>query len=132
MPASSPRHVKTRVDQGALVATLTDANLRGDHLANALRHELNAVVTQAAVLQVVLDFKAVATLSSEVFRPLLSLRRHLAEKGGRLILCNLAPGVAQAFNATRLISTNRSSTAAFEVQPDVESALASLAGASEE
>jgi anti-anti-sigma factor len=126
MPLSPSRHVRTRIEQGALIVTLTEANLRGDQLANALKHELNAAVTQAAVLQVVLDFQAVTSMSSEVFRPLLSLRRQLIDKGGRMILCNLAPGVAQAFSATRMISTNRSSTNAFEVQPDEDSALISL------
>jgi anti-anti-sigma regulatory factor len=56
----------------------------------------------------------------------LSLRRHLQEAGGRLVLCNLAPAVAQAFQTTRLISTSRSSTAGLEVKPDLASALASL------
>jgi anti-anti-sigma regulatory factor len=74
----------------------------------------------------VLDFGTVRSLSSEVFRPLLSLRRHVQQAGGRLVLCNLTPTVAQALQSTRLISTSRSPSSPFEVLPDVTSAVASL------
>jgi hypothetical protein len=42
------------------------------------------------------------------------------------VLCNLAPNVAKALQETRLITTSRSSGAAFDVQADVAAALASL------
>jgi anti-anti-sigma factor len=126
-----PRHLKSRTEQGVLILTVTEPQLRGDALANALRHELLAAVAGTRAPKVVLDFHAVTALSSEAFRPLLSLRRAIEEQGGRLVLCHLAPVVAQAFHATRMISTSRSSTAAFDVQPDVAAALASLTGAAE-
>jgi hypothetical protein len=65
-------------------------------------------------------------LASEAFRPLITLRRKLLEAGGRLVLCHLAPPVAQAFHSTRLIGTTQKSTSAFEVQPNVAAAIASL------
>jgi anti-anti-sigma factor len=127
----TPRHLKCRTEQGVLILTLTDPQLRGDALVNALRHELLAAVAGAPRPKVVLDLSAVSALSSESFRPLLSLRRTVEEQQGRMVLCNLAPVVAQAFQATRLVSTSRSSTATFDVRPDLAAAIASLTSADE-
>jgi anti-anti-sigma regulatory factor len=53
----------------------------------------------------------------------LALRKKLKEVGGRLVLCNLSPVVVEMFQTTRLIG---SAGAFFEVQPDVDAAVASL------
>ena len=119
-------HVQSRIEQGVLVLTLTEPQLHGDRLANTLRQELMTAVSQAAVPRVVIDFGAVTSLSSEIFRPLITLRHRIEEAGGRLVFCSLAPMVARAFAATRLISSRRTTTATFEVHPDVAAALASL------
>ena len=128
MPALPSRYLSSRTEQGVLVLTLTPPQLRGDASAHALRRELQEAVDRAGALQVVLDFRRVTALSSEALRPLLSLRRHLRGAGGRLVLCNLSPAVSEVFNATRQVGLDRASTGAFEVCPDVPSAIASLAG----
>jgi anti-anti-sigma factor len=135
MPESAPRrplHVKSRVEQGALVLTITEPHVRGDGMVNALRHELLAAVQDQHAPHVVLDFQPVATLASEAFRPLLSLRNKIREAGGQLVLCNLSPVVARAFQATRLVSTSRSSSATFDMQPDVATAVSRLRGTAAE
>jgi anti-anti-sigma factor len=109
-----------------LVLTITEPQLLGDKLVHALRQELLEVVAQPGTHKVVLDLQPVKVLSSEAFRPLLSLRRTVQERGGQLVLCNLAPTVAKVLHDTRLITTSRSSTATFEVQADVAAAVASL------
>jgi anti-anti-sigma factor len=112
--------------------TVTDAELRGDALVRALQRQLLAAVAQAASPpRVVLDLQPVRALASEAFRPLITLRRKLLEAGGRLVLCRLSPVVAQAFQSTRLISSSRTPDA-FEVQPDVAAAVASLTRQEEE
>src|SRR6516162_554565 len=118
--------VQSRVQDGVLVLTITEPRLHGDKVAHALRHDLQALIDSAGVSRVVLDFGPVVSLSSEAFRPLLSLRRHLIDAGGRLVLCNLSPPVAQAFQTTRLVGGLRTSSAAFEVQPDLDTAIGSL------
>jgi anti-anti-sigma factor len=75
---------------------------------------------------VVVDFEAVAYLSSASFRPLLSLLREVRARQGHLVLCNLNPNVHEIFTVTRLISSHGSAPAAFEVQADVAAAVASL------
>jgi anti-anti-sigma factor len=126
MPQTQPPRLKSRAEQGVLILTVTEAELRGDALVRALQHQLLAALAQAGPSpRVVLDLHLVRTLASEGFRPLIILRRKLLEAGGRLVLCRLSPVVAQVFASTRLISASRNPDA-FEVHPDVAAALASL------
>jgi anti-anti-sigma factor len=108
------------------VLSIAEPQLERDALIEALRRELLAAVEPAAGQKVVLDFQRVRLFSSAAFRPLISLRRKLEETGSRLVLCNLSPVVTKSFQATRLISSSRSSTASFVVQPSVDAAIASL------
>ena len=118
------QHIQSATEQGVLVLTLLDRQLRSDELADALRQEFIVAANQARLQRVVIDFKDVEYLSSAGIRPLLSLRRHL--QVGRLVLCNLKPLIAEVFHATRLISTSGSSTVPFEAAPDVLTAIARL------
>jgi anti-anti-sigma factor len=122
-----PRHVRSRTERGILVLTITEPQLLGDKLVHALRQEMMAVIAPPDTRKIVLDLQPVKVLSSEAFRPLLTLRRAMQERGGQLVLCNLAPTVAKVLHETRLITTSRSSGAAFAVQADVATAVASLA-----
>jgi anti-anti-sigma factor len=118
--------------QGVLVLTVTEAELHGDRLLNSLRQQLEEAVGQGNAKKVVLNLQQVRSLSSAAFRPLLTLRRHLEERGGQLALCGLAPVVAEAFRATRMISSSRSSAATFDAHPDVAAAVAALASDAED
>ena len=109
-----------------VVVKVTEAQVRGDALSDALRDEFLAVATQTQAVYVVLDFQAVTFLVSTGIRPLLSLNRYLHTRGGRLVLCNLTENVREIFEQTRLISTAGSGHVVFEVQPDVPTAVAAL------
>jgi anti-anti-sigma factor len=122
MSEQQPRHVSSPV----VVLRIDEAQVTGDTMAEALRDEFLAVCSQTRALNVVLDFQRVAYMSSAGFRPLLSLLRDIRARGGRLILCGLQPAVQETFAVTRLIGTGGSAPAAFEVQPDIPSAVASL------
>jgi len=126
MPEPQYRHLKGHTEQGVLVLTITEPQLQGDTLVESLRRELRAAVIEPGAQKVVLDFRLVRSVSSEAFRPLLSLRRKLGEKKGRMALCNLSPVVAKTFQVTRLVSTSRSSTPPFEMEQDVAAAITLL------
>lgn len=128
MPVPQYPHLKCSLAQDVLVLALTETQLQGDKLAEALRLEMLAAVADTKARKVVVDFASVKYLSSVGFRPMLGLRRKLQELGGRMVLCNLTPEVAEVFRATRLISTSKSSTFVFEAQPTVSAAVASLNG----
>ena len=109
-----------------VVLKVTDTQLKGDTLADSLRDEFLAAVTQVGATHAVLDFQAVTFVASTGIRPLLSLNRYLREKGGRMILCNLNEMVRETFEVTKLVSSQGSASVTFEVQPDVPAAVAVL------
>jgi anti-sigma B factor antagonist len=119
-------YLRSAVDQGVLVLTILEKQLRGDDLADAMRQELILAVEHYGIVRVVLDFQNVEYLSSAGIRPLLGLHRHLKDKNGRMVLCNLPPIVKDTLNTLRLIGTSRSSAIPFETAADVPSAVASL------
>jgi anti-anti-sigma factor len=127
MPESQYRHLTSHTENGVLVLTLTDPQIRGDEAAENLRKELLAAVAEAGAGRVVLDLSRVTYMSSVAFRPLLQLHGALKDRQGRIVLCNLAEPVREVLHLTRLISTSRSSRSPFEEQPDVAAAVASLA-----
>ena len=109
-----------------VVVKVTEAQIRGDSLSDALRDEFLALATQTGAVYVVLDFQAVMFLVSTGIRPLLSLNRYLHAKGGRLVLCNLNENIRELLEQTRLISTAGATHVVFDTQPDVPSAVAAL------
>jgi len=120
------QHLRSSTQKDVLVLTMTDSRIQGDVLADALRDELLHAVKESGLKKIVLDLRPVSYISSAAFRPLLSLRRHLQETGGRFVLCNLSPHVADVFEVTRLISTSQSTPAPFETAADVPAAIACL------
>jgi anti-anti-sigma factor len=120
MPYSSPKF-----DNGVLVITITEPQLRGDAVAEGLRTEFINAVQQHKASKVAIDLSKVEMFTSVGFRPLLSLRRMLHENNGRMILCGLRPLTEEAFKVTRLIGTG-GQAAPFETQPDVHAAVAAL------
>ena len=109
-----------------VVIRIEPAQLMGDTVAEALREEFLVVRRAIDARHVIVDFQPVNYISSASFRPLLSLLREVRAHNGRLVLCNLQAHVQEVFSVTRLISTHGSAPAAFEMQPDLPSALASL------
>lgn len=107
------------------------AQVIGDDVADALRDEFLEARRTIGAQHVVVDFQPVTYLSSASFRPLLSLLREVRAYGGRLVLCNLQPYVHEVFSVTRLISPHGSFPAAFEVQPNLNAAIASLTAAAD-
>jgi anti-anti-sigma factor len=126
MAETSYQHVSLETVDGVLVVTLNEPQLRGDKMADALRQELLAVVGTKSGQRVVISFQKVDYVFSAAFRPFLSLRRRLQDTGGRLVFCNLTPGVSEVFQVVRLISADGTSPAPFDVKPDVSAALAFL------
>lgn len=126
MPEPPYKHLAVAMRDGVPVVTITLPQVQGDTLAEELRQELFAVIDRTGTQQLVLDFLPVTYVSSAAFRPLLSLRRKLQSEGGRFVVCNLCPNVAEVFIVTRLVSTSRSTVAPFEMEAGVEAALARL------
>jgi len=126
------RYVKGHIDQGVLVLTVLTAQLLDDDLADDFLDELVAAVAQCGAQKVVLDFRAVKSIGSAALGRLLSFRERLCERGGRLLLCGLSPNVAEVFHIAELAGSSPSAGAAFEMRPDVPTAVACLDGAEQD
>lgn len=118
------RHHTSRLEQDVLVIRVTEARLQGDHLADALNEELLATVTGTASTRVVLDCEEVESVGTACLRPILNLRKDLHGKGGRLVLCNLRPMVAEVLTATRLINSGNAGPFPLDTAADVPAAIA--------
>jgi anti-anti-sigma factor len=73
--------------------------------------QLAAIFEQAEQRQLLVDLRNVLHLSSLVLSRLISLKRDVHAQGGQLVLCNLAPPLADVFRATQLDQ-------AFEIRAD--------------
>lgn len=108
--------------------TISQARLQGEEMAHELREALRQSVEKAGVNRVVIDFSHARYLSSAAFWPLLSLRKQLRESGGRMVICGLQGDVEDVFATTKMISTDGSADAPFEVAADTVAAIARLLG----
>jgi stage II sporulation protein AA (anti-sigma F factor antagonist) len=121
-------HLQTAIEQGVLVLTVTVPRLRSDafDLVDELRKELSTAIAEAPTRKVALNLAQVEYFGSAGFRPLLSIRRQINEKGGQLVLCNLSPDVEEVLLVTRLISPGGTAPATFDVERDVAAAIARM------
>jgi anti-anti-sigma factor len=129
MSAAPFRHVAGRVEQGVLVLTILETQLQEEKVADSLLQELLRLLDEHQADKVVVDFHRIQYVSSVAFRPLLHLRRRLQERGGRLVLCCLSKVIGDVFYTTRLVSTEGSVAAPFELAPTVAEAVARLSAA---
>jgi anti-anti-sigma factor len=121
-----PAHVQATTQQGVLVLTFSDKELRDESQCAMIRQEFHDAVKRSAVKKIIVDFGKVQFAASVAFRPLLSLRRLVHENGARLVLCGLSELVAEVFQATRLLASPHAAAAPFEAKPDLVSAIAYL------
>jgi anti-anti-sigma factor len=126
MSEPQPRHLKSSIEQGILVLTITETQLQNEAQTETLLHEMLAAVSSLRVPKLVSNFQHIKYISSVAFRPLLHLRRKVQEAAGRMVLCGLTPVVGDVFYTTRLVSPDGSFAAPFEMEPDVASAIARL------
>ena len=109
-----------------LILTVTTRQIEGEDTAIRLKDELTKAVEESGLVKVVLDLKATRYLSSIAFWPLLTLRKYLTQRKGRLILCGLTGAVEDVFMSTKMISSGGSTDAPFEVAVDRAAAIEKL------
>ena len=126
------KHLKSRVEQGVLVLTVTASEIHSEGVTEDLRLDLLSAVEGQANPKVVLDLGPVKLISTTFLRALLSFRRRLREKGGQLLLCNLSTQVAEVLFTTRMVSASSSANIPFAMAPDVPIAVAHLSSTASE
>jgi anti-anti-sigma factor len=126
MAEAQYRLLQVSAEEDVLVLTITEPQIEGDTVAQALQRELLAAVTAADARRVIIDFQRVRYISSVAFSPLLNLRRHLQNVGGRFLVCGLSSMVGDIFYSTKMVSASGAFTAPFEMTADVPAAVAAF------
>ncbi len=89
-------------DQGVTIATLRIASLIDGALIENLGRELYALVDEQAILKLVVDFRAVGFLSSQMIGVLVSLHKKSQAIGGQVVLAGMRPNLKKIFEITKL------------------------------
>ena len=86
----------------AIVVRFGDHRVLDELTVNKIAEELYGVAGRADCQHLVLDFSSVLGLSSLMLGKLLMLRKKMASKGGRLVLCDISPEVEDVLTSTKL------------------------------
>jgi len=120
------RHHVSRVENDVLILTITEKELRGDAMADALSKEWIGSWKEHAGHGIALDFQAVEMITTPCLRGLIQLRNQVKEKGGEMALCGFTPQIREVFTVTRLVAPGPESPSLFQAYADVSSAVAAL------
>ncbi len=103
------------------VVRITEKRLLQERELNQVKSALERLARDPRPTQLLVDFAAVQALTSGMLSVLLTVRKDLRERGGRLALCGLRPEVHEVFAMTGLADT-------LNVYPTQEEALLSYRG----
>ena len=89
-------------ESGVTVATLRTASLVDELVIEAVGNELYALVDERAVTKLMVDFRAVSFLSSQMIGVLVSLQKKSREIEGELVFAGMRPNLKKVFEITKL------------------------------
>ena len=101
---SKPRRWRLEVEDvgGVTVATFTDRKILDEQNIQVIGDQLFRLVDEKGRKDLVLNFANVEFMSSAALGKLMVLRKKVQEAGGKLVLCNIAPGIYEVFTITKL------------------------------
>jgi anti-anti-sigma factor len=86
----------------AIVVRFGDHQILDEFVAKKIAEELYEVADRADCRYLVLDFSGVLGLSTLMLGRLLTLRKKMASKGGRLVLCDMTSEVEEVLTTMKL------------------------------
>jgi len=112
MPEPNSR-ISVSSEGDVTVVELMDRKILDEVSILHISEQLNSLIVDASAPRLVVDFTNVDHLSSSALGMLITLHNCVREKAGRLVLCNIQPGIYEVFAITRLndIFTIRNSRA---------------------
>jgi anti-sigma B factor antagonist len=102
---STPRSVnriRVATDGGVTIVTFLDDALVEPGLVRELGDELCSLVDDLGCTRVILDCSNVGYMASAALNKLIIFQKKVDSAHGRLVLCRLAPPVAEVLTVTRL------------------------------
>ena len=101
MEDRAPR-LKTARQGDATIVELSEKKVLDEAVISRLAEQLYALIAEADVPKIVLNFVHVSHMSSGALGMLITLHKRIREKGGQLRLCNIRPSIYEVFVITRL------------------------------
>ena len=89
-------------ENGVTVATLRTESLVDELIIESVGNELSALVDERAVTKLMVDFRAVGFLSSQMIGVLISLQKKSRAIDGELVLAGMRPSLKKIFEITKL------------------------------
>jgi anti-anti-sigma factor len=120
------RHLHTEVRDNVLIVRLAEKELHGEDFAEDIGAEMLYRWQAAGARDAIIDFTPVQVISTPCMRPLLNLRTHVRQVGGRIVFTSMAPSVKEILDVTRLTGATPAAPALFETAADIPAALALL------
>jgi len=88
--------------EGVTVATLRIASLIDGPMIEALGNELNVLVDEQAITKLIVDFRAVSFLSSQMISVLVTLHKKSKAIDGTVVMAGMRPNLKKVFEITKL------------------------------
>ncbi|GMV97658.1 MAG: STAS domain-containing protein [Phycisphaerae bacterium] len=118
-PDSQPR-LKTRKQGNVTLVEFEDRKILEEHVINLIGERLAEIVETQNEPRLLLDFRNVEHLSSAALGMLITLKKQLDDRQGRMALANIHAQILEVFKITRLNKL-------FNIQNNTEDAIQSLA-----
>ncbi len=115
--SAQPERLKVNSDGDVSVVEFADRKILDELCILEIQEELSKLIKATASGKLLLSFKNVEHLSSAALGMLVTLKKQLEEKEGRLRLSDINPQIYEVFKITRL---NR----VFDIHPSVDKARA--------
>jgi len=97
-------------------------------VAVELGKELVDAYDSRGVSKAIVDMASLETMSSVGYGPFVSLRLHVTNAGGRVVLCNLSDFIKEVFTTARLLINPGSTGSRFESADTLADAIQLLSG----
>jgi anti-sigma B factor antagonist len=102
------------------VVSFRDKKILDEQNIQVIGEQLFSLVDDLGRRKILLNFGNVEYLSSAALGKFITLNKKVAQVGGELILCNIAPEIHEVFEITKLNKVFRIERGRFEGGPDVE------------
>jgi anti-anti-sigma regulatory factor len=117
---ASYKHFEVESVAGATLLRLCDNSILNSEVCNELQREFVDFANQAVPKRLLISFREVERLSSEMISSLLRFREAIESKNGSLRLCEISPTIREAFAALNLDGT------VFNIEDNVDAAIKSF------
>jgi len=101
MPEPNSR-ISVSSEGDVMVVELMDRKILDEVSMLHISQQLNSLIVDKSAPRLVVDFTNVDHLSSSALGMLITLHNSVREKAGRVVLCNIHPGIYEIFAITRL------------------------------